>query len=227
MFVAFDLLRLDGADLTGQPYEERRRELVNLGLDGAAWTTCEVFDDGPALFEAVCVLGLEGVVAKDVRSRYGATRRGWIKTKNPGYWRRDSEREAMQRSRERRTRTHAYRTPGRTEGARPCRRSSSLLLAIAELDGEPWATRARRAVLTLSTGNVEEPSLGLLLLGDIRDVFEETAALLLTTADLILYLARREESPWGEWWVDPTTATTKQGAPRALAWLLHPEHPHR
>jgi ATP-dependent DNA ligase len=36
MFVAFDLLRLDGAELTGQPYEERRRELVNLGLDGAA-----------------------------------------------------------------------------------------------------------------------------------------------------------------------------------------------
>jgi len=31
--------------------------------------------------------------------------RGWIKTKNPSYWRRDSEREAMQRSRERRQRT--------------------------------------------------------------------------------------------------------------------------
>jgi hypothetical protein len=27
--------------------------------------------------------------------------RGWIKTKNPNYWRRDSEREAMQRSRQR------------------------------------------------------------------------------------------------------------------------------
>ena len=96
------------------------------------------------------------------------------------------------------------------------------LLAIAELDGESWATRARRAVLTLSTGSVEEPSLGLLLLADIRDVFEETDALRLATADLILDLARREESPWGEWWVDPKTATPKQGAPRALARLLRP-----
>ena len=42
---------------------------MGLGLDRAAWTTCEAFDDGPALFEAVCELGLEGVVAKDVRSR--------------------------------------------------------------------------------------------------------------------------------------------------------------
>jgi hypothetical protein len=32
--------------------------------------------------------------------------RGWIKTKNPNYWRLDLEREAMQRSRERRERTH-------------------------------------------------------------------------------------------------------------------------
>jgi len=32
--------------------------------------------------------------------------RGWIKMKNPNYWHRDSEREAMQRSRERRQRSH-------------------------------------------------------------------------------------------------------------------------
>jgi ATP-dependent DNA ligase len=50
-------------------------------------------------------LGLEGVVAKRLSSRYRPGERGWIKTKNPSYWRRDSEREAMQRSRERRQRT--------------------------------------------------------------------------------------------------------------------------
>jgi hypothetical protein len=43
-----------------------------------------------------------------------ANQRGWIKTKNPNYWRRDSEREAMQRTRERRPRTRVQRAPGRT-----------------------------------------------------------------------------------------------------------------
>jgi ATP-dependent DNA ligase len=55
--------------------------------------------------EGVADLGLEGVVAKRLSSRYRSGERGWIKTKNPSYWRRDSEREAMQRSRERRQRT--------------------------------------------------------------------------------------------------------------------------
>jgi hypothetical protein len=35
----------------------------------------------------------------------GRASEGWVKVKNPNYWRRDSEREAMQRSRERRQRT--------------------------------------------------------------------------------------------------------------------------
>ena len=38
--------------------------------------------------------------------RSASRERGWIKTKNPSYWRRDAKREAMQRSRERRQRTH-------------------------------------------------------------------------------------------------------------------------
>jgi ATP-dependent DNA ligase len=50
----------------------------------------------------VCKLGLEGVVAKRLLSPYRPNQRGWIKTKNRSYWRRDSEREAMQRARERR-----------------------------------------------------------------------------------------------------------------------------
>jgi ATP-dependent DNA ligase len=53
----------------------------------------------------VCGPGLEGVVAKRLSSRYRANQRGWIETKNPNYWRRDAEREAMQHSRERRQRT--------------------------------------------------------------------------------------------------------------------------
>ena len=56
----------------------------------------------PSVRLRVCRFGLEGVVAKRLSSRYGANQRGWIKTKNPNYWRRDSERETMQRAREHR-----------------------------------------------------------------------------------------------------------------------------
>ena len=48
-FVIFDLLRRDGVDLTGRPYDERRSELGQLGLDGIGWATTEAFDDGRAL----------------------------------------------------------------------------------------------------------------------------------------------------------------------------------
>jgi bifunctional non-homologous end joining protein LigD len=100
-FAIFDVLRRDGVDLTSRPYIERRHELESLKLDGQGWTTCERFDDGQALLTAVCGLGLEGVVAKNHSSLYRPNDRGWVKIKNPTYWRRDAEREAMQRSRER------------------------------------------------------------------------------------------------------------------------------
>ena len=105
-FVIFDVLQLDGVDFTRQPYLERRQELEGLSLDGPAWTTCERFDDGRALFTAVCEFGLEGVVAKKHSSRYRPNDRGWVKVKNPNYWRRDAEREAMARKHERRLPTH-------------------------------------------------------------------------------------------------------------------------
>jgi ATP-dependent DNA ligase len=49
------------------------------------------------------------VVAKRLASRYRPGERGWVKMKNPNYWRRDSEREAMQRSRERWARMRTLR----------------------------------------------------------------------------------------------------------------------
>jgi len=100
-FVAFDVLQIGGDDLISAPYSERREALDGLDLNGASWTTSETFEDGDALFRAVCEHGLEGVVAKRLTSRYGPNRRGWIKTKNPNYWRLDLEREAMSRKRER------------------------------------------------------------------------------------------------------------------------------
>jgi ATP-dependent DNA ligase len=88
-------------------FEERRAALVRLPLCPPTSVVAETFADGAALFDAVCKLGLEGV-AKRLTSRYGATQRGWIKTKNPSYWRRDSEREAMSRRHERRARRSSH-----------------------------------------------------------------------------------------------------------------------
>src|SRR3954451_23847960 len=39
VYVAFDLLWLDGGDLMHRPYAERRERLETLGLEGAAWRT--------------------------------------------------------------------------------------------------------------------------------------------------------------------------------------------
>ncbi len=70
---------------------------------GAAWRTpAEMFDDGEALFEAVCERELEGVVAKRRSGRYVPGGRTWVKTKNRDCWRYQMEREvAFKTKRER------------------------------------------------------------------------------------------------------------------------------
>jgi ATP-dependent DNA ligase len=49
--------------------------------------------------ETILPRPLKGVVAKKCRSLYRPGERGWIKVKNPAYWRRDAERCAMARGR--------------------------------------------------------------------------------------------------------------------------------
>lgn len=93
-FMAFDVLSLDGEEVTALSYAKRRDILEGLGLDGPYWRTPDVFEDVQALWDAVCEHELEGVVAKRRRSRYGPGERGWIKTKNRNYWRYEMERES-------------------------------------------------------------------------------------------------------------------------------------
>ena len=100
-FIVFDLLRLNGTDITERPYSERRKLLEGLDLNSSWWRTGDTFPDGAALFSSVCAMGLEGVIAKKRSSRYHPGDRGWIKVKNPNYWRRAAEREAMSRKRSR------------------------------------------------------------------------------------------------------------------------------
>lgn len=82
-YVVFDLLHLDGNDLTSLPLSDRRRLLDQVVEEGPAWRRSPVHDDGPELLEAATDRGLEGIVAKRLDSRYepGARTRAWLKVK--------------------------------------------------------------------------------------------------------------------------------------------------
>jgi hypothetical protein len=80
----------------------RNAELEVLDLQGPHWHTPEAFEDGAALFEAVCEQELEGVVAKRTESCYRPGERGWVKIKNREYWRYELERESAIKARRQR-----------------------------------------------------------------------------------------------------------------------------
>jgi len=79
--VLFDLLRLDGDDLTRRPWKERLATLESLGLNGPHWQVTPTYDDGRTLLDATAEKGLEGVVSKKRTSRYYPGRRStdWLK----------------------------------------------------------------------------------------------------------------------------------------------------
>jgi bifunctional non-homologous end joining protein LigD len=79
-FMVFDLLRLDGEDLTGLPLERRRERLEEV-LDGGTWQVPTAYDDGTMLYEATRQQGLEGVVSKRLSStyRFGERTPHWLK----------------------------------------------------------------------------------------------------------------------------------------------------
>lgn len=80
-FLAFDLLRLDDRDLTGETLGTRRALLEELELAGVHWQVPTVHDDGALLLEATRQQGLEGIVSKRLASRYEPGRRSphWLK----------------------------------------------------------------------------------------------------------------------------------------------------
>jgi len=68
----FDVMALDGRDLTEEPWERRRAVLDALApsLDHDRWAVPEVYDDGALLLDVTARSGLEGVVSKRRDSRY-------------------------------------------------------------------------------------------------------------------------------------------------------------
>jgi len=68
-FMVFDLLRLEGRDLTAEPLARRREMLTELRLD-TTWQVPASYDDGQMLHDATLAQGLEGIVSKRRSSRY-------------------------------------------------------------------------------------------------------------------------------------------------------------
>lgn len=80
-FVAFDLLRLDGLDVTALSWTHRRSALDDIWVAGRGRTVSPAHSDGAALWSATRARGLEGVVSKRRSSPYqpGARSRDWLK----------------------------------------------------------------------------------------------------------------------------------------------------
>ena len=80
-YMAFDLLRRYGVDLTARAYVERRATLDRWLGEQPGWTVSPFFDDGPATLSAAREHGLEGVVAKRLAAPYrsGARSPDWVK----------------------------------------------------------------------------------------------------------------------------------------------------
>ena len=88
ILVAFDLIEHDGDDLRERPLVSRKRRLAKLIGKTTTWRAIQygdhLIDDGPAIFDHVCQLGLEGIVSKHVDSFYhSGPSKMWLKTKNP------------------------------------------------------------------------------------------------------------------------------------------------
>ncbi|BDZ37768.1 hypothetical protein GCM10025863_03820 [Microbacterium suwonense] len=84
-YVLFDLMRLDGHDLSRLPLRQRRELLEQLTADVTAPVQVPpVFDDLDAALAVSARYGLEGVVAKDPESGYrpGARSSSWLKLKH-------------------------------------------------------------------------------------------------------------------------------------------------
>jgi bifunctional non-homologous end joining protein LigD len=84
VYMAFDLLYLDGRSLVGVPLEERKRALRRvLRPHPIVRYASHVVGDGEAFMQAANERGLEGVVAKRLASRYEPGKRShdWLKVK--------------------------------------------------------------------------------------------------------------------------------------------------
>jgi bifunctional non-homologous end joining protein LigD len=88
VYVAFDVLVVDGDDVRALALKERRAMLTGVVRRYRLQKTEPVLGDGRAAFRAVCGLDLEGIVAKRLTDSYGP-RTKWWKILNRDYSQKD------------------------------------------------------------------------------------------------------------------------------------------
>jgi bifunctional non-homologous end joining protein LigD len=83
VYFLFDLLFIDGEDITGLPLVDCKARLAKLLTDAPAALqySDHQIGHGPDFHRLVCERGLEGVVSKRVNGRYEPDRRSWLKVK--------------------------------------------------------------------------------------------------------------------------------------------------
>ncbi len=84
VYFVFDLLSLDGVDLTKLPLEQRKQRLAKLlgKKRGVIRYSDHVIGNGEAFFKLACKQGLEGIVSKRRAAPYTPGRgKTWLKTK--------------------------------------------------------------------------------------------------------------------------------------------------
>jgi hypothetical protein len=72
------------------------------------------------------------------------------------------------------------------------------LIAIADAFGAAWAMRAREAALSWA-GQHHEEDAAVVLLGDIRDIFEQIGLDRLASQTMVDHLTAADDAPWAEW----------------------------
>ncbi len=103
-FFAFDLLMADGKDLRSERLTDRKRENFRRLMLKAPESRMRYVDHveqrGTALFQRVCEMDLEGIVAKHSLAPY-TTDTTWFKIKNRSYSQMQGREELFERERRR------------------------------------------------------------------------------------------------------------------------------
>jgi bifunctional non-homologous end joining protein LigD len=96
VYVAFDVLVVDGRDVRALPLKERKALLEKVVRRHRMQRAEPVLGDGRAAFRAVCGLDLEGIVAKRLADAYGSRTRWW-KILNRDYSQKEGRAELFER----------------------------------------------------------------------------------------------------------------------------------
>jgi hypothetical protein len=72
------------------------------------------------------------------------------------------------------------------------------LLAIADAFGADWARRGREAALSWA-GQHHDEDAAVVLLGDIRDIFDRLGLDRLPSQTMVDHLTAADDAPWSEW----------------------------